>query len=181
MLASYAIFQNHLPMVADYPSAYRGHPALPILTAIPSTWDDTRFVSGTVGQTVAIARKHGDRWWIGATTDRQAREVRLPLTFARSRPVPGRDPPGRRGLGTGMGHSPGGGRGGLGDPPIAPVGGADRLKPPQPRERRSVQPLRRPDERVVECRRNLRNLARITRMRSRRSCPFGAPAPAGLA
>ena len=26
-LASYVVFQNHLPMVADYPSAYRGHPA----------------------------------------------------------------------------------------------------------------------------------------------------------
>ena len=27
MLASYVVLQNHLPMVADYPSAYRGHPA----------------------------------------------------------------------------------------------------------------------------------------------------------
>ena len=35
MLASYVVFQNHLPMVADYPSAYRGHPALPVLAAIP--------------------------------------------------------------------------------------------------------------------------------------------------
>jgi alpha-glucosidase len=38
MLASYVVFQNHLPMVADYPSAYRGHPALPVLVAIPTMW-----------------------------------------------------------------------------------------------------------------------------------------------
>ena len=38
-LASYVVLQNHLPMVADYPSAYRGHPALGILARIPTTWD----------------------------------------------------------------------------------------------------------------------------------------------
>ena len=50
MLATYVVFQNHLPMVADYPSAYRGHPALPVLAAIPTTWDDTRCLAGTVGE-----------------------------------------------------------------------------------------------------------------------------------
>ena len=33
MLASYVVYQNHLAMVADYPSAYRGHPLLPVLAA----------------------------------------------------------------------------------------------------------------------------------------------------
>ena len=42
MLATYIVFENHLPMVADYPSAYRGNPALPFLAQIPCTWDDTR-------------------------------------------------------------------------------------------------------------------------------------------
>jgi len=81
MLASYVVFQNHLPMVADYPSSYRGHPALPILSAIPSTWDDTRCLCGSVGEHVTIARRHGDTWWVGSMTDRHPRDLEIPLTF----------------------------------------------------------------------------------------------------
>ncbi len=80
-LASYVVFQNHLPMVADYPSAYRGHQALPILAKIPTTWDDTRVLSGAVGESIVIARRHGADWWIGAMTNRQARPASVPLDF----------------------------------------------------------------------------------------------------
>jgi alpha-glucosidase len=81
MLASYVVFQNHLPMVADYPSAYRGHPALPVLTVIPTTWDDTRCLAGKVGDFIVIARRQGPQWWVGAMGGREAREVEIPLDF----------------------------------------------------------------------------------------------------
>jgi len=80
-LASYVVFQNHLPMAADYPSAYRGHPALPVLAKIPSTWDDTRCLSAAVGKFAVMARRHGDEWWVGGMTDRKARDVEIPLDF----------------------------------------------------------------------------------------------------
>ena len=81
MLASYVVFQNHLPMAADYPSAYRGHPALPVLAQVPASWDDTRCPAGSVGEFVVIARRHGDDWWVGAMTDRTPRELEVPLGF----------------------------------------------------------------------------------------------------
>jgi alpha-glucosidase len=81
MLATYVVFQNHLPMVADYPSAYRGHPALAVLAKIPTTWDDTRCVAGSVGEYVVIARRHGSEWWVGAMNDRQPRELLVPASF----------------------------------------------------------------------------------------------------
>jgi alpha-glucosidase len=80
-LASYVVFQNHLPMVVDYPSAYRGHPALGVLASIPATWDDTRVLSGVVGEQVVIARRHGGDWWIGAMTDREPRYLSISLDF----------------------------------------------------------------------------------------------------
>jgi alpha-glucosidase len=80
-LASYVVFQNHLSMVADYPSAYRGHPGLPVLAAIPTTWDETKFLDGAVGEFVVMARQQGADWWVGAMTNREARELRLPLGF----------------------------------------------------------------------------------------------------
>jgi alpha-glucosidase len=79
-LASYVVYQNHLPMVADYPSAYRGHAGTPVLAAIPTTWDDTKVLDAQVGEFVAIARRSGDDWHIGAMTAK-ARTAKLPLTF----------------------------------------------------------------------------------------------------
>jgi len=81
MLASYVVLQNHLPMMADYPSAYRQHPLTRVMAGIPATWDDTRALVAQVGEQVAIARRSGDEWWIGAMTNRQARELALPLSF----------------------------------------------------------------------------------------------------
>ncbi|TMQ33673.1 MAG: glycoside hydrolase family 97 protein, partial [Planctomycetota bacterium] len=80
-LASYVVYQNHLSMVADYPSAYRDHPALPVLVQIPTAWDDTRVVSGSVGEYIVIARRQGDTWYVGAMGDRQQRRLPVSLAF----------------------------------------------------------------------------------------------------
>ena len=81
MLATYVVFQNHLSMAADYPSAYRGHPALPILSAIPCTWDDTVCIEGIVGELAVVARRSGDDWWLGAMGGRAPRDLEIPLEF----------------------------------------------------------------------------------------------------
>jgi alpha-glucosidase len=81
MLASYVVLQNHLPMMADYPSAYRRHPLTRVLAAVPDTWDDTHALAARAGEEVAIARRSGNDWWIGAMTDGNARDMRLPLSF----------------------------------------------------------------------------------------------------
>lgn len=81
MLASYVVLQNHLAMVADYPSAYRGHPLLPVLAAIPSTWDDTRCLAGKPGEFIVVARRLGTEWWVGAMGGREPRQVEVPLGF----------------------------------------------------------------------------------------------------
>ena len=81
MLASYVVFQNHLPMVADYPSSYRGHPALDVLAAIPATWDDTRCLAGELGELIVIARRFGKEWWLGAMCGRESRDLSIPLEF----------------------------------------------------------------------------------------------------
>jgi alpha-glucosidase len=81
MLASYVVFQDHLPMMADYPSAYRGQPLTRVMAAVPSTWEDTRALSAQPGEAIAIARRSGNDWWIGAMTDRRARDLKLSLSF----------------------------------------------------------------------------------------------------
>ena len=80
-LASYVVYQNHLPMVADYPSAYRGHPGLPMLVKVPVAWDDTRVLGGKVGEHIVIARRQGSSWYVGAMNDRLRRKLEVPLEF----------------------------------------------------------------------------------------------------
>src|SRR5262245_18673312 len=80
-LASYVVYQNHLPMVADYPSAYRGHPGLSVLAKIPTSWDDVKVLSGAVGEYIVIARRHGDDWYVAAMSDRRRRALDAPLRF----------------------------------------------------------------------------------------------------
>jgi alpha-glucosidase len=82
-LASYVVYQNHLSMVADYPTAYRAHAGLPILAAIPTTWDDTKVIDASVGEFIVIARRSGTSWYVGAMTDRSEREFSFPLGFLR--------------------------------------------------------------------------------------------------
>ena len=100
MLASYVVLQNHLPMMADYPSAYRRHPLSRVMAAVPATWDDTRALAARVGEEVVIARRSGNEWWIGAMTDRHAREVRLVALIPAGGTVSSGDLPGRSCRGT---------------------------------------------------------------------------------
>jgi alpha-glucosidase len=47
----------------------------------PTIWDESRALSGAIGEHVAIARRSGERWFLGAMTNGQARTLELPLAF----------------------------------------------------------------------------------------------------
>ena len=80
-LAMYVVYEDPLPMVADYPAAYRGQTGLEFLAQVPTTWDETRVLNGTVGDFITIARRHGNDWYVGSMTDSAARELTIPLRF----------------------------------------------------------------------------------------------------
>ena len=56
------------------------------LKQLPVTWDETRFIAGYPGRHVALARRHGDRWYIAATNgEKQAKELTLAVPFLAGR------------------------------------------------------------------------------------------------
>jgi alpha-glucosidase len=68
----------------DSPSKYANTanwPGLPWFDAIPTTWDESRTLDGSIGQYVAVARRNGTTWYLGAMTDESARTLSLPLSF----------------------------------------------------------------------------------------------------
>jgi alpha-glucosidase len=52
-----------------------------MLSAVPTTWDETIGVDGRIGESAVVARRKGDEWWIGAMTDWSARTLEVPLSF----------------------------------------------------------------------------------------------------
>ncbi|MGW5663265.1 glycoside hydrolase family 97 catalytic domain-containing protein [Streptomyces sp. NPDC003758] len=68
----------------DKPSKYSNPanwPGLPWLNAIPTTWDESRTLAGSIGEYVAVARRNGDTWYLGAMTNETSRTLSIPLSF----------------------------------------------------------------------------------------------------
>ncbi|HEY0777798.1 MAG TPA: glycoside hydrolase family 97 protein, partial [Gemmatirosa sp.] len=80
-LATYVAYEDYLPMVADYPAAYRNQLGFDFVAAVPTTWDETRVLHGDVGAAITVARRSGAVWYVGTMTDGAARGVDVPLRF----------------------------------------------------------------------------------------------------
>jgi alpha-glucosidase len=84
-LAMYVIYASPLQMVADSPLAYRKpdgswEDGVDFLKGVPTTWDETRFVSGDFDDHVVLARRKGDTWYVGGMAE-AAKRVAIPLDF----------------------------------------------------------------------------------------------------
>ena len=81
-LALYVVFENHTPMLADYPEIYEQNPVpFKFVQQVPVVWDETKMVAGKIGKYIAMARRKGSDWYIGAITDREGRHFSIPLKF----------------------------------------------------------------------------------------------------
>jgi len=79
--ALFAVFESEFQIVADSPAAYEDQKELDFLKAVPASWDETRVLDGVPPNYIAIARRRGREWFVGAITDGEARTLALPLGF----------------------------------------------------------------------------------------------------
>lgn len=85
-MAIYVVYDSPLGSVADSPDAYAASPAgLEFIREVPAAWDETRFLAGEVGEFIAVARRKGRSWYVGAMNADTARTVSLPLAFLGNR------------------------------------------------------------------------------------------------
>jgi len=84
-LAMYVVYFSPLQMLSDYPEAYDHNPGMDFLDQVPTVWDETRVPLGDPGEYIAVARKKGDTWYLGAMTDWTPRDLQIPLSFLGSR------------------------------------------------------------------------------------------------
>ena len=66
-LALSVVFESGLQHFADSPTSYNSLPTEPkeFLKTVPVSWDDTRLLDGYPGDKVIIARRKGNKWYMG--------------------------------------------------------------------------------------------------------------------
>ena len=81
-LAEYVVFESPLNMMCDSPVKYRSESECArFIASVPTVWDETIALDGKVAEYIAMARRSGDVWYVGALTGWQARELHLDLSF----------------------------------------------------------------------------------------------------
>ena len=81
-LAEYVVFESPLNMLCDSPSNYMEEKeCLEFIAEIPTVWDETKGLCGEVGKYIAMARRNGSDWYVGAMTDWSDRGLTLDLSF----------------------------------------------------------------------------------------------------
>ena len=81
-MALYVVFESPLQMLADNPVLYRReHPCTEFLAAVPTTWDSLRVLHAACGREVVVARRKGDKWYVGGITNDRPYTTEIALDF----------------------------------------------------------------------------------------------------
>ena len=85
-LAMFLLIESPFTVACDSIDDYKTdsgawQPGMDFLKGLPTTWDETRGLSGEVGQYVVEARRHGSSWYLAAIADRDGRALTVPLSF----------------------------------------------------------------------------------------------------
>ncbi|MGB2634646.1 MAG: glycoside hydrolase family 97 protein [Candidatus Acidiferrum sp.] len=81
-LAMYVVYESPLQMLADSPSNYLREPeAMEFLAAVPTEWDESKALDGKIAEYVAVARRNGSDWYVGAMNNWTARELEIDFSF----------------------------------------------------------------------------------------------------
>lgn len=66
-MALYVVFESGIQMLADNPTLYyRNEECTRFITQVPTTWDETRVIDARIGEYIIVARRKGDKWFVGA-------------------------------------------------------------------------------------------------------------------
>ncbi|WP_029905354.1 glycoside hydrolase family 97 protein [Prevotella sp. 10(H)] len=83
-LAHFIVFESGMQMLADNPTRYnKEKECFDFITSVPVTWDETIALKAEVGEYVVVAKRKGQKWYIGAITNSKLKErnIEFDLSF----------------------------------------------------------------------------------------------------
>ena len=79
-IASLIVLDSPLMVIATTPDNMMKNPALEMIRAIPTVWDQTVFLDGTVGSYVSVAKEKSGVWYIGGIASAAKQDVKVDLS-----------------------------------------------------------------------------------------------------
>ena len=85
-LAMFILIESPFTVACDSPEDYKDKDGkyllgMDFLKGLPTVWDETRGLAGEVGKYVVEARRNGKNWYLAAISDRNGKELPVPLKF----------------------------------------------------------------------------------------------------
>ena len=81
-IATLVVFASPLLTIAANPESILANPASDVIKSVPSTWDETRVLTGSeIGELVLIARRKDETWFLAAMSGPGAKTIQVPLSF----------------------------------------------------------------------------------------------------
>lgn len=81
-LAMYVVFESGVQMLADNPTLYYRNPdCTSFITSVPTTWDETKALAASVGDLVVVAKRKGNKWFVGGLTNGKEKQRTVELNF----------------------------------------------------------------------------------------------------
>jgi alpha-glucosidase len=80
-LAKFVVYESPLTVFCDHPKFVLGQPGADFLKLVPTVWDNIKFLGGTPGDYVAIAKQSGNQWFIGVLNNSVGKEITLNTDF----------------------------------------------------------------------------------------------------
>ncbi|MDE7411286.1 MAG: glycoside hydrolase family 97 protein [Paramuribaculum sp.] len=80
-IANWVIIYSPLQMAADQIENYEGHPAFQFFRDFDADCDWSRALQGEIGKYIVVARRAGDKYFLGAGTNSEARTLEVSLDF----------------------------------------------------------------------------------------------------
>lgn len=81
-MAMFVVFESGLQMLCDNPTQYYKNPdCTDFITKVPVTWDETRIIAANLGEMLVVAKRKGDKWYIGGMTNGKERVLDIQFDF----------------------------------------------------------------------------------------------------
>jgi len=80
-LALFVTYDSPVMCVCDHPDNMRDQLGLDFLRIVPTVWDDTRVLAGSVGDYLVMARRSGADWYLAGMTNSNPRVCTVRLSF----------------------------------------------------------------------------------------------------
>ena len=55
------------------------------IASVPVTWDETRVLAAKAGDYIVVAKRKGERWYIGAITGENPQDINIELDFLKKK------------------------------------------------------------------------------------------------